>query len=72
MRNVFIATLVIDQTQPEPDRMRFKFDVEKTIVEFNGVQSPLVEYADKNDIKFEGYLSGKFATVFVRGLVRRG
>jgi hypothetical protein len=72
VRNVFIATLVLDQTQPEPDRMRFKFDVEKTIVEFNGNQTPLIEYADKNDIKFEGYLSGKFATVFVRGLAKRG
>ena len=72
VRNVFIATLVIDQTQPEPDRMRFKFDVEKTIVEFDGNQAPLIKYADKNDIKFDGYLSGKFATVFVRGLPKRG
>ena len=72
VRNVFIATLVLEQNQPEPDRMRFKFDVEKTIVEFDGNQAPLIKYAEKNDIKFDGYLSGKFATVFVRGLAKRG
>ena len=72
VRNVFIATLALTQNQPEPDRMRFDFDAERIIVEFNGNQTPLLEYADKNDIKFAGYLSGRTITVFVRGLARRG
>lgn len=67
VRNVFIVTLALSQNQPEPDRMRFDFDAERMTVEFNGNQTPLPEYAGKNDVKFAGHLSGKTITVFVRG-----
>jgi hypothetical protein len=76
VRNVFLVNLILQQGQVEPDRMRFNFDVGQIIVEVNSNNPaetlPLVEYARKNDIKFPGFLEGRFATIFVRGSGRRG
>jgi hypothetical protein len=71
VRNVFLASLVLGANQPEPDRMRFNFDIREIVVEVtvnNAVDTmPLFTYAEKNDIKFVGFLEGRLATVFVRG-----
>ncbi len=76
VRNVFVATLALPQGQIEPDRMRFLFDVAAIGVEVNSNNPadtmPLIDYATRDNIKFAGYLEGRFATVFVRGLVRLG
>lgn len=66
-RNVFIIQIGLNSQQVEPDFMRFNFNVRKTIVNFNGNNMPLIEYAEKNSIKFSGFMEGEFAIVFVRG-----
>ena len=66
-RNVFNIILTLEDGQSEPNFMRFKFNVNKIIVLDGGGNSPLSEYAEKNHIKFDGYMEGEFATVFVRG-----
>lgn len=76
VRNVFMCTLALDTSQPEPDRMRFLFDISSIGVEIsinNTVEQTLLGlYAEKNNVKFIGFFEGKLATVFVRGLVRLG
>jgi hypothetical protein len=71
-RNVFLVNLVLEANQPQPDRMRFNFDIREIAVEVTvntGVETmTLFEYAKKNNIRFAGFLDdGKQATVFVRG-----
>lgn len=76
VRNVFIVNLVLAANQLEPDRMRFNFDVNEIIVEPNSNNPndtmPLIEYARRSNIRFAGFLEGRFATVFVRGSGQRG
>ena len=60
-------------SEPEPDRMRFRFDISGITVEVarpgTGTTDRLLlsEFAEKNDIKFAGSLDGKIVTIFVRG-----
>ena len=70
IRNVFIVSLVL-QNQPEPNFMRFDFDVNKTIVSIRNNDFTLLDYAQQNNIKFSGYFKGDLATVFVRGSGQR-
>lgn len=65
IKNVFNLKIGRD----EPDRMRFEFNIKEIqVTVFRGDTGPLIEYAEKNDIKFMGYLEGEIATIFVRGL----
>ena len=69
IRNVFIVSLA---SQPEPDRMRFNFDIREIIVEVttgnNTIENmSLFDYAEKTNLRFTGFLEGRLATVFVRG-----
>jgi hypothetical protein len=41
--------------------------VNKIRVVFRNTDLSLIEYAEKNNIKFSGYLDGELATVFARG-----
>jgi len=76
VRNVFIVTLALGANQPEPDRMRFNFDISEIIVQPNSNRPdetmPLIDYAKRNSIRFGGYLEGRLVTVFVRGTGIRG
>lgn len=76
VRNVFLVNLLLEDNQPEPDRMRFLFNTRTIEVDYRGDRMPLVEYAVRNDIKFFGDLGegseGRFATIFVRGAGLRG
>lgn len=76
VRNVFIVGLTLGANQPEPDRMRFNFDISEIIVQPNSNRPdetmPLIEYAKRSNIRFEGYLEGRLVTVFVRGTGIRG
>lgn len=66
-KNVFTLQLKLQPRQAEPNFMRFRFNMVERIVSFRGREISLAEYAERNGIKFSGYLEGKFATVFVRG-----
>lgn len=66
-RNVFFIRLTLEDGQAEPNFMRFNFNVNKTFVSVESGNPPLIEYAEKNNIKFTGYMEGDLATVFVHG-----
>lgn len=66
-RNVFQVGLRIPAGQVEFDRMRFDFNVRLIRVDFRGDSPSLLEYAERENIKFAGFLKGEFATIFVRG-----
>ncbi len=67
VRNVFQVKIALGANQLEPNFLRFNFNVNKIRVVFRNADLSLIEYAEKNNIKFSGYLEGEFATVFARG-----
>lgn len=68
-RNAFAVQIPINVNQPEPNFMRFCFNVNKTVVSFENDEMPLVKYAVKANVQFSGFMSdGELATVFVRGI----
>lgn len=66
-RNVFTLQLKLPPRQAEPNFMRFRFNMLEKVVSFRGREISLADYAERNGIKFSGYVEGKFATVLVRG-----
>jgi len=67
-RNVFLVQIISGAASPrEPDFMRFRFDVNKIRVSFRNEEMTLLEYAEKTNTRFLGFLEGNFATAFVRG-----
>lgn len=71
VRNVFNIDMR-RTTRLEPDRMRFIFDLRAIAVTHNNERLSLLEYAQKNNIRFLGFEEDRTATVFVRGSVARG
>ncbi len=65
-RNLFAVSLRAT-TQTEPNFLRFSFDVNRINVSVGNEETTLIRYAEKNNIKFTGFLQGNLATVFVRG-----
>ena len=71
-RNVF-EVVIVPADQTEPDYMRFAFDVNRTRVVADNNELTLLEYMERNNIRFAGFFEGNLATVFVRGAgARRG
>ena len=71
LRNVFFIQLILGPNQPEPNFLRFNFNVNRIRLQFRNSDFSLLEYADRTNIKFSGYLEGEFATVFARGTGER-
>ena len=67
IRNVFSVRIGLGANQLEPNYLRFNFSVNKIKVVLKSTELSLLEYAEKSNIRFPGYLEGEFATVFVRG-----
>ena len=65
-RNIF-SVVLRSSTQTEPNVMRFGFDVNQISVLFENEEMTLIKYAERNSIKFAGFMRGNLATVFVRG-----
>ena len=66
-RNVFLVRFVVGANQPEPDYLRFRFNADSMRVVTDSDTSNLLDYAQRNNIKFSGALNGDMITVFVRG-----
>ncbi len=71
-RNVFLIRLKLGN-KPEPDFMRFVFNLDTISVELGTVSPTLIEYAKKKNISFAGTsVDINVTTIFVRGSGKQG
>ncbi|HVE58869.1 MAG TPA: hypothetical protein VNB22_18695, partial [Pyrinomonadaceae bacterium] len=73
-RNLYLITdLTLKEDTSDTRLLRFMFDMSSIDVRVTTTSGTddfkLKEYADKNNIKFNGFLEGRFATIFVRGFM---
>ena len=68
-RNAFAVQIPISANQPEPNFMRFCFNVKKTVITDENGDMSLEKFAAKGNVHFTGFITdGELATVFVRGV----